>query len=546
MSKYVDGFMPAARGRIPRKADTFQPFNSNSKPMDIKSFDRQSDLMKKFCEPVLGEYIGSNVYAAVTDAAMNALGKNGVNFFTQLVPLLKTFQSSYQPQSVLKSKAEVIDVHNYYYTLVLNIPTAIREFQKLPSFMHIEVKEIDSTKKDAVELGQRISQVTKCGCNEKVLDILDHKSYISFKDLEGLIESHKNVEDAIEKQNKKIDDLAASSINSKVPKIKNKFQKNIHTKNIGNQILRCYIRSTTTKLRISNDAIAYNCFVNVYVCQFNMFANSNGEYQALSVAELYQRFVSEAQELGVSSIKPAEILQHDKPEDMAKKEWPFKHTLILAPEAQIFKSQVFNDHVKIHQSMYFSLKPSEIANVNVLYNYTNAIDLYQFKRYVKNDSPINVFFMVQAVGSSNGRVTDKQNYDNKIDCIAPAHIRYAVTNSIEYIARNEEPDQPLIKTIDEPSKEFESGTLQEHFYPTREANYNIPLADLDINGRNPKGRYMLDLDVRTTNESNLLSAMVATARNDIFPEQAEGILKEFGDGLNNNTTEIPDMGDSDD
>lgn len=527
----AQAFIPSARSGINRAQ--FSPEKL------IKPLKKQNMTSKNTKTNVFAEQADSSVYSyfhnskelnwqgigvQIANGVANALAQK-VDAY-DVVPILTQFFSSVNSPTTLKASAEGIRIRTHTARVVINEP-GTGYLRKAPNFHFFERKDMDDSKRDGQD---NISdQITKSGYDEKVIDFLDHKSFISLKELFHLVKLDTKIKEQLILWDKKNDDLAVKVSNSTSKIIRETFDNNTYSRFLNKRFL-AYVRYIETELTVHNDAIAYKSYVTVYVCMPHMYKDCDEKFSSIQINELYEKILKETQVVEIRSMKPSQILWREGSENESYKNWPFKLSMGVEPSATLEHSQALREHVQIVKKLRFELRPSEKAVTTVRHNFTKGLELFHSNRYASNDSPAAFFFIVETVGSPS-RISFKKDPEQKRSGgTAPIQNRYEIKNIISYLANEGSPDEPLTRILTERNKEFEDGDLRNEFYPTRQSHKNIPRENIDVTGRNKKAEWILDIDLSQTNTPTILEAAYSLTDNaGLSLEVAKDIIKNYSD-----------------
>ena len=157
------------------------------------------------------------------------------------------------------------------------------------------------------------------------------------------------------------------------------------------------------------------------------------------------------------------------------------------------------------------------------------MDLYDLNRCERSDGTCNYFFIVEAEGQRNARVTNNKHQDIKHTGFGVIKLRYNCQTKIVYIAHDKDLDTPDTCTIDQgKDSNFQDGMNATEFHEDRVSTLNIDYRKLNVNGNYPKAEYTLDLDARTLINGTILDK-IQSQENNIFIDfdDAEAFDKEL-------------------
>jgi hypothetical protein len=137
-------------------------------------------------------------------------------------------------------------------------------------------------------------------------------------------------------------------------------------------------------------------------------------------------------------------------------------------------------------------------------NFPRGVDLFDLGRCKINESSATTFYIIEAIGDPNARVSDIKNPNIRHTGYSPISLRYEITKDITFISNNKTRDVPSTLVHEGVNRNFEDGDLANFFYPNRKPALTIPLSKLDIGGNNDKAKYTLDLDAKTTMTTTIL------------------------------------------
>ena len=160
--------------------------------------------------------------------------------------------------------------------------------------------------------------------------------------------------------------------------------------------------------------------------------------------------------------------------------------MLVEPGSQVLKTQTLRDNITVLKSFNFILKPSELGIIDLTHNFTRGLDLKDLSKATDNEAAATTFFIIEASGDKNARVTSKNFEEVRINGISPISLRYEFKREMEWISKEEECDVPATLRIQKKENLFEDVDISELFYPTRVDSKNIPLELLEINRDNKK------------------------------------------------------------
>ena len=142
-----------------------------------------------------------------------------------------------------------------------------------------------------------------------------------------------------------------------------------------------------------------------------------------------------------------------------------------------------------------------------------GIDLLDLNRCNISEASATTFYCIEAIGDNKARITHKKNNYIKYNGHAPLSLRFEAKKELTFISNDRDKDLPSVLTIEGPNKNFEEGSLAEMFYPNRKPPISIPRNKLDIGNNNPKAKFVLDLDSKTTLTPTLLESVQQATNN---------------------------------
>lgn len=187
--------------------------------------------------------------------------------------------------------------------------------------------------------------------------------------------------------------------------------------------------------------------------------------------------------------------------------------MIVEPGTRIMESQTVRDNLNILNTFRFILKPTEIASIDVTLNTTYGIDLKDLAKTESSTAAANIFFICEASGDGNARVSSKAFEEIKLSGLSPINLRYETKRTVSWIANEKNVDKPATIVVEEPETLFESIELSELFYPNRINSKNIPLNKLEVKTPNSKAEFILDLDQATSLGPTVVDRMQSVSQN---------------------------------
>lgn len=182
-------------------------------------------------------------------------------------------------------------------------------------------------------------------------------------------------------------------------------------------------------------------------------------------------------------LKENEVFREELLKDRSSKFNTFKKSLQFRTGTNIKNTETFRNKIKILKTITVALKPSDFVRINLQQHLPNRIDLFDLYNCNRNEASGQTFFIVEATGS-NCRITKRTNKDIKRNDTSPIKLRYAISNKIEYIAKEDFIDNPVIYKSEESLSQFEDFTLWEEFYKGRNEKFHLKYNEIDIDGKN--------------------------------------------------------------
>lgn len=446
------------------------------------------------------------------------------------------------------SGAESIRIKKHEYQTYLN-PKPIGRFRRVPFNHSTKTVTLFDTKRDCLSIEDKLSLITESGFNQSIIDIFDKDSFITLEDLWYLTHASHQIEKATNKakvrKNKALNhiiDENREENKTNVKKLKAKLAKQ-QLDSLGTSRLYSLVQKIKTTLYINSDMPAYITNIKVSLCTHALFRTCDERKGALSTYDLYTKIINEIDNPEERSIIKKNLLGRER-SNIAKSKH-FKKTLFVLPGTRINSSKTFQDNVRVLRSYKFQLRPTEVAVIELIHNFERGIDLFDLKGCEINEACAHTFFIIEATGSGNARLTLNNGMDQiKENGCAPIKLRYEMNRKITFISNDNEYEDYPISILDKPiNSNFEDGTLAEFFYPSRDEKFNVNLQDLDIGGKNPTAKWRLDMDSSTLLTPTLLERVVKlTNNNNIeldeaaeFEKNLNRTAKEYIEDLENRT-----------
>jgi len=397
---------------------------------------------------------------------------------------------------------ELINVKRHVYKVYLNRPT-FGKFKEKPHGYTRQTKQLMSTKRDYLATEDRIALLSNCGFGEALVDIMDYDSFLTMEDSHILTDCSNKINEYKKEKRKELSKSISSSIDKGESRSQLKRQLALtQISEIANDRIYSKMLKYRNVLEIHAENISYITKLKVHLCSHKRFANCDGKDSSLTTEALYNGIINDIDSVDARSIKKANLIgQEGKGKAQSKH---IKKSMLVTPGTRVLNSETVIDNVQVMRTFEFILKPSETAVIDLTNNFPRGIDLFDLGRCQINESSATTFYIVEAVGDQNARISDIKNPSIRHTGYSPIKLRYEIKKEISFISQNKTKDIPSVLTHEGVNRNFEDFDLAESFYPNRRPALTVPLSKLDINGNNPKAKYTLDLDAKTTTKPTIL------------------------------------------
>lgn len=499
---FISGISKAGRGQMPHI--------SNKLIEEIKRASRNEHIpFRKGVKDVLIDIAEHQVRSAVQSVLMGnrvktdiaSVSKDGLGFDnTGMAKIISEFES--KPIAQYSPNRESVCIKRHKYKLHLNKQPS-GKFTTLPHGYRKVNRILFDTKSDCLKVEDRLDLTTKSSFNESIVDIMGKDSMVTMEDLFLLT----NCDRVIEEEEKKLK-VKTRRNKSIVSDNQGGFKQSLAAQQlseIGKARIYAKILKLKTKLEIHSDVSGYLTYVRVHLVCHKRYTQCNGERSAFTCDELYQGILFDVSDDLNRSLRKKQILKTFKNKLKGRQ---FKRTMLVEPGSQVLRTQTLRDNITVLKSFNFILKPSELAIIDLTHNFTKGLDLKDLVKASNNEAAATTFFIVEASGDQNARVTSKTFEEVKINGLSPISLRYEIKREMQWISKEEECDVPATLRIEQKENLFEDVEISELFYPTRINNRNIPLEELEINKENKNAEFRLDMDNRT----NLATTVIDIAQ----------------------------------
>ena len=514
-SAFVSGISTGGRRNLPQISDRLMAEVRRASKNEFVPFKRAvKDLLIDVGEYKLRSAVQSILVGGRLKTDIATVSRDGLGFDdTGLVKIVSEFQS--RPIAQYSPNRESICVKRHRYKLHLNKQPA-GKFKTLPHGYRKVKRVLFDTKSDCQRVEDRLDLTTKSGFNESIVDVMSRDSTATMEDFflltncAKIIEEEKEALKAKTRRNKSI-------ISAKEGGFKQSLAAQ-QLAEIGKARVYAKILKMRTRLEVHSDVTGYVTYVRVHLVCHKKYTQCDGKRSALTADELFEGILDDVGNDLNRSLRKKQIL---KSFERRVKGRQFKRTMLVEPGSQVLKTQVLRDNITVLKSFNFILKPSELGIIDLTHNFTRGLDLKDLSKATDNEAAATTFFIIEASGDKNARVTSKNFEEVKINGISPISLRYEFKREMEWISKEEECDVPATLRIQQKENLFEDVDISELFYPTRVDSKNIPLELLEINRDNKKAEFRLDMDNRTNLATTLIdSAQESTKKNWLDLEDA--------------------------
>lgn len=397
---------------------------------------------------------------------------------------------------------ELINVKRHIYKMYLNKPTYGR-FKEKPYGYSSQTRRIMTTHRDYIATEDRLDLLSSCGFGEAIVDIMNYDSFLTMEDLHMLTNCGDKISEYKKEKAKEFKKAVSASIAMSGDRSQLKRQLALtQTGEIANDRIYSKIKKFRTKLEIHAENISYATSIKVHLCSHRRFGNCDGKDSSLTTEELHDGIIDDIDKVDARSIKAASLIGQEKKGKRRSKH--IKKSLRVVPGTRILNSETMIDNVRVMRTFEFILKPTETAVIDLTNNFPRGVDLFDLGRCKINESSATTFYIIEAIGDPNARVSDIKNPNIRHTGYSPISLRYEITKDITFISNNKTRDVPSTLVHEGVNRNFEDGDLANFFYPNRKPALTIPLSKLDIGGNNDKAKYTLDLDAKTTMTTTIL------------------------------------------
>jgi len=514
------------------------PFITNKVMQEMSAIDRNQRMpLTKMVKDVLFDVLEyqaksamkSNILGGRFKADTASVAKDGLGFDnTGVVKIVSEFES--KPTAHYSATRESICVKRHKYSLSMNKRPS-GKFNSVPHGYRKVSRILLNTKTDCLRIEDRIDLTTKSGFNESIVDIFDKDGFLTMEDLHLITDC----KDIVSGDNRR--ESAKELINGRI--IKNSdvgdLKKGLarqQLSEVGTSRIYSKILKLKTELEIHSDVTGYMTYVTVHLCAHKMYSNCGGALGSHTTQELCDGILDDVAEKKNRSLRRRQILKLSPNREKGRN---FKRTITVEPGSRILESQVLRDNVSVLKTFRFMLKPSEIGMISLTHNFTRGLDLKDLSKSLENEAAASTFFIVEASGDKNGRVTSKNFDEAKMNGLSPIALRYEARQEMSWISEDNKPDVPATFKTEQKEELFEDINIGELFYPTRVNTQNISLENLEINRDNPKAEFRLDMDGRSNLQSTIIDrAQDTTKKNWMDLDDAiefANMLKNSNDGI---------------
>lgn len=506
-----------------------QPSNQNLKPIGNKLKYKSNnglDFNNQVAEVIITEVLPI-VKAYATSRILNTfkgeLKPVPTDIFSGdgsgLSKMASQFKSS--PSAAYNMKTDVISVKEHKYEIVIN-EKAKGIFANTPHHYEKQERTVFNSKIDNITMKGLYSLISEAGFNQSLIDFLDIQTFISIDYLMGFCDMERKISEQarIERNN-----LLRSITRPKKDENGN-FKPNgarqlLPYSQVKNQLAnrikrRLYskILYTKTRLTIESDVPSYATKLTIHLCSWRNYMKGDKKLKVPTIEEFFIDTVKDIRDIESRSIRRRELISLDvNPKNFQK---GFKRSMLVQPGTNIWKVETLRDNVNIVKSFKYILKPSEKAILDLTVNFPRGVDLYDLNRCQRSDGTCNYFFIVEAEGQRNARVTNNRHQDIKHTGFGIIKLRYNCQTKIAYIAHEKNLDIPDTCTIEQGKDlNFQDGMNAMEFHEDRVSTLNIDYRKLNVNGNLPKAEYSLDLDARTLINGTILDR-IQLSENNVF------------------------------
>ena len=442
--------------------------------------------------------------------------------------------SSYESLNNPTYGTELINVKRHVYKVYLHRPT-FGKFKEKPHGYTRQTKQLMSTKRDYLATEDRIELLSSCGFGEALVDIMDYDSFLTIEDSHVLTDCS-NAIDEYKKEKKRQLNKSVSSLMDIDNRSQLKRQLALTQRDeIANDRIYSKVLKYRNVLEIHAENISYITKLKVHLCSHKRFANCDGKDSGLTTEALYNGIIEDIDSVDARSMKRGNLIA--KESNVKKQSKHIKKSMRVMPGTRVLNSETVIDNVQVMRTFEFILKPSEAAVIDLTNNFPRGIDLFDLGRCQINESSATTFYIVEAMGDKNARISDIQNPSIRHTGYSPINLKYEIKKEISFISYNRTKDIPSILIHEGVNRNFEDFDLAESFYPNRRPTLTVPLAKLDINGNNPKAKYTLDLDAKTTTTPTILDRAQNIEKSRFIDLENAREIEKFVRETNNNLVE---------
>ena len=505
---FITGISKGGRRQIPYITDSFiaemkKAIKNENMPFRKSMKDILIDIGEHQVRSALHSVLRGN--RLKTDVI--TVSKDGLGFDdTGMVKIISEFVS--RPIAQYSPNRESICVKSHKYKLHLNRQST-GKFKTLPHGYRKVNRILFDTKIDCQRVEDRLDLTTKSGFNESIVDIMGKDTTVTMEDLFLLTNCDKIIEE--EKEKLKVKTRRNKSI---ISDKEGGFKQSLAAQQlaeIGKARVYAKILKVKTRLEVHSDVTGYLTYVRVHLVCHKTYTQCDGQRSTFTADELYEGILNDIDNDLNRSLRKKQILKTFKRKVRGRQ---FKRTMLVEPGSQVLRTQTLRDNITILRSFNFILKPSELGIIDLTHNFTKGLDLKDLSKATNNEAAGTTFFIIEASGDRNARVTSKNFEEVKMNGISPISLRYEIKREMQWISKEEECDVPATLRIEQKENLFEDVEISELFYPTRVNNQNISLDALEINRDNKKAEFRLDMDNRTNLATTLIDiAQESTKKN---------------------------------
>jgi hypothetical protein len=525
-SAFISGIKSTSRAAAPYINQRMRTQIQNIGRSNVKIGKQVQDALIDIADFTVKQALHTQLLKNKVKTDVKTVSKEGIGLdHSGMVKMVSEFYS--KPITSYVSQ-EHINIKRHKYKVFMNKKPK-GKFSTVPHGFKTVKRVLWDSQIDCPKIEDKLDLTTKSGFSESIVDFLGPQSYLTVEDAFQLTDCQRELEMEelrLAKKHRQNVAIMASETGSVRERLAS-----AQIAELGKSRLFSKIQKINTQLNIHSDSISYLTYLSVHMVCHKRFTQTNCNRATLTTDELYEQILLDCDNNLNRSVRKKQIIKALK---QKKKPNIFKRTMIVEPGTRIMQSQTVRDNLNILKTFRFILKPTEVASIDVTLNTTYGIDLKDLAKTESSTAAANIFFICEASGDANARVSSKTFEEIKLSGLSPINLRYETKRTVSWIANEKNVDKPATIVVEEPETLFESIELSELFYPNRSNSKNIPLKKLEVKTPNSKAEFILDLDQGTSLGPTIVDRMQSVSQSNWLDLPDALHLKEMLDQKNIN------------